>query len=85
MEVLLGVVLCLFVQGLFLLGRRMWRKTLPSAVPQPPPTAAQMVNARVFDEERRHHPQIVSARFQRRTRRGPRRPYVEDEFDEFEQ
>lgn len=84
MEILAGIVLCLFFQGLFLLGRRTWRKTLPPRVPQPPPTAAQMANAEVFDDERRHHPQLVSMRFQRRTRRGRRLRDKEDEYDPFE-
>lgn len=72
-----GVAFCLAVQFGIRLAVRAWRPTPYRLPPQPPRTAAQLANERVFDDLEQYHPRIVSAHFQRRTRRGRRRGNVE--------
>jgi hypothetical protein len=80
----IGFVLCLIVQGLFLLGRRSWRNALPPAVPQLPLTPAQQANRAVYEAQAQHHPRLVSVRIARRTKRGRALLNVEREDDYFD-
>lgn len=80
----IGVVLCLMVEGLILLGVRAWRQALPPAVPQLPETPAQQANRAVYEAQTAHHPQIVSMRFTRRTRRGRALRNMEREDEQFD-
>lgn len=85
MQILMGFLLCLFLEGLAYLGWRAWHPR-PLRLPlQPPRTAAQLANEQVFAELERNTPRLVSMRLQRRTARGRRRRIMEREEDMFEE
>jgi hypothetical protein len=79
--ILIGIVLCLILEGLGYVAWRSWHPLLP---PQPPRTGPQLANELAFDEQERHTPRIVSLRIQRRTTRGRHRPKTEDGYGDFE-
>lgn len=84
MQILMGFVLCLFLEALAYLGWRAWHPRPVRLPPQPPRTAAQLANEQVFNELERNTPRVVSFKVQRRTARGRRRVMMEREGDPFE-
>lgn len=82
--ILIGMVLCLLLEGLVLLAVRAWRQTLPPLAPQPPQTPAQLANQAVYEAQTRHHPRVVSMTFRRRTRRGRALTNVEEDTRDLE-
>lgn len=85
MDFFLGVITCLTVEAMGWATVVVWRRlTSPGVTPQPPRTAAQLANERVFDELERTTPRVVSLRLRRRTMRGRQLRNVEREEGTFE-
>lgn len=80
MEILIGFLLCLFLEGMAWLGWRAWQRTLPAPLPQPPVSGAQRANQAAYEANEAHHPQVVRLKVRRLRRRGK----VEREYDPFD-
>lgn len=84
MEVLMGVVLTLFVEGLFWFAWRTWRSINPPVPPPQPPSSGQAANLAALNAHQAATPVVRRVGFRRPVQRGRRRRIVEDERNQFE-
>lgn len=74
MEEFLGVLasagLFFFLNALWWIGRRYWRRAIAPPSPQPPPSPAQQANRQVFEHLEANHPRVMGMKLQRRRPRG---------------
>lgn len=84
MEIFLGFVLCLVIEGIVWATVWFWRTAMQATVPSRPTnplSAAQRANRAAFDEEQAASPRVASFRVQRRVRRGRRLVNKEKEYN----